>query len=208
MSNLNNMYKEPLIFIYYIFIVTTLILYFMTPFKVKIHPVGVYLFINIIFEAHYLCVLMFNINYDVYINNIFSFLFFMRIIISVILQFFNYNDYICLLITKSILGYHMSYCITQLYFLFIIRQVNRETYTYIYYSQQFTNNKLDKKNIKKLVTLIPPEDNLCSICILDDSEEKEWINLSCKHKFHQSCITPWLVSNNTCPYCRNIENNF
>ncbi len=43
----------------------------------------------------------------------------------------------------------------------------------------------------------------CSICleeIRNDSKE-----LSCKHVFHDKCITEWLKKAHTCPTCRHQE---
>ncbi|KAK7071665.1 hypothetical protein SK128_025825 [Halocaridina rubra] len=41
----------------------------------------------------------------------------------------------------------------------------------------------------------------CAVCL------KEWVKgdfntLPCKHRFHPSCIIPWLEKTNSCPMCR------
>lgn len=42
----------------------------------------------------------------------------------------------------------------------------------------------------------------CSICIDNDEfTYKNWIELACKHCFHQHCIDLWLEKHNTCPLC-------
>ena len=38
----------------------------------------------------------------------------------------------------------------------------------------------------------------CLICL----EEKTLIEIKCKHKFCESCITKWNNKNNSCPFCR------
>jgi hypothetical protein len=44
----------------------------------------------------------------------------------------------------------------------------------------------------------------CSICQEDIQEAQRTLVISsCQHGFHESCIAPWLESNNTCPNCRN-----
>ena len=45
--------------------------------------------------------------------------------------------------------------------------------------------------------------NQCVICLEDELEDgNNTIRLSCQHFFCKDCIRGWLVSNNTCPYCR------
>ena len=49
-----------------------------------------------------------------------------------------------------------------------------------------------------------PRGIICSICI-DECEEqknKAWIQVRCKHKFHDTCIDEWLKISKTCPNCR------
>ena len=69
-----------------------------------------------------------------------------------------------------------------------------------------------KKKTKKL--------ELCIICRDEMIKMDKWDRLSkglstvelipelktlkCGHKYHNSCITKWLLINNTCPYCRSI----
>jgi len=42
----------------------------------------------------------------------------------------------------------------------------------------------------------------CSICQDDFNVGDTVVLLPCDHKFHEACITPWLVENNSCPICR------
>ena len=42
----------------------------------------------------------------------------------------------------------------------------------------------------------------CPICYEDFELGEEADQLHCRHIFHQNCISPWLISNNSCPVCR------
>jgi len=41
----------------------------------------------------------------------------------------------------------------------------------------------------------------CCIC-LDNNKEQTWSILPCGHKFHDSCISSWLLRQQKCPVCR------
>lgn len=40
----------------------------------------------------------------------------------------------------------------------------------------------------------------CPVCMVEDDESA--VRTSCKHEFHEECLTIWLNDNNTCPLCR------
>ena len=42
----------------------------------------------------------------------------------------------------------------------------------------------------------------CIICL--DEDEASNMTTVCNHSFHQSCLDQWLISHNSCPYCRFI----
>ena len=45
------------------------------------------------------------------------------------------------------------------------------------------------------------DDDMCPICY-EDFNSGNGVVLHCKHSFHLSCITKWLSTETTCPYCR------
>lgn len=47
------------------------------------------------------------------------------------------------------------------------------------------------------------EFKICPICLEDTCEDSK--ELSCKHVFHDKCITEWLKKAHTCPTCRHQE---
>ncbi|XP_057538700.1 probable E3 ubiquitin-protein ligase RHY1A [Amaranthus tricolor] len=44
--------------------------------------------------------------------------------------------------------------------------------------------------------------NECSICLESFVEGNKLVNLPCCHRFHSSCLYPWLQTCGECPYCR------
>lgn len=47
----------------------------------------------------------------------------------------------------------------------------------------------------------PSVDEECCICLTNANQEP-WIILPCKHLFHESCISQWFITRDTCPVCR------
>jgi hypothetical protein len=75
--------------------------------------------------------------------------------------------------------------------------------------------KITKKQIEELVKSFEyPPDVLecdkddCPVCFsflkshLNSEEDNSLAKFPCGHIFHSSCITPWLLKNNSCPSCR------
>ena len=47
------------------------------------------------------------------------------------------------------------------------------------------------------------EKEQCAVCIEDFQVEQEIREVpGCKHRFHLTCVDPWLISNQTCPLCK------
>eukprot|EP00190_Bangiopsis_sp_CCMP1999_P006472 CAMPEP_0198724632 /NCGR_PEP_ID=MMETSP1475-20131203/2084_1 /TAXON_ID= ORGANISM="Unidentified sp., Strain CCMP1999" /NCGR_SAMPLE_ID=MMETSP1475 /ASSEMBLY_ACC=CAM_ASM_001111 /LENGTH=385 /DNA_ID=CAMNT_0044486215 /DNA_START=150 /DNA_END=1310 /DNA_ORIENTATION=- len=42
----------------------------------------------------------------------------------------------------------------------------------------------------------------CVICVESYNQGDELFELPCKHQYHQTCVTQWLLKHNTCPICR------
>jgi len=42
----------------------------------------------------------------------------------------------------------------------------------------------------------------CSICQEEMLENEVIYKLTCRHSYHQQCVTSWLLNHNTCPLCR------
>lgn len=45
-------------------------------------------------------------------------------------------------------------------------------------------------------------DTCCSICLCEMDSTSVVRKLRCNHLFHADCIDPWLISNQTCPLCK------
>lgn len=59
--------------------------------------------------------------------------------------------------------------------------------------------------VDQAVDQIGEQDYECSIC-MTDARGADAVLTNCNHRFHTSCITPWLVRNRTCPNCRQLAN--
>lgn len=49
------------------------------------------------------------------------------------------------------------------------------------------------------------DDSLCSICLGEFNEGDSLRVLSCRHRFHVSCIDVWLLRNSKCPLCKSEQ---
>jgi len=70
---------------------------------------------------------------------------------------------------------------------------------------------LDELPIRIIETRLPAWDivqehvDSCCICLTLEEDTQPYICLrSCKHTFHEKCITTWLSKMNTCPSCRTV----
>lgn len=59
-----------------------------------------------------------------------------------------------------------------------------------------------KEAIEALPTVTVKETLQCSVCLDDFEIGTEAKEMPCKHKFHNSCILPWLELHSSCPVCR------
>merc|ERR1711994_901005 len=66
---------------------------------------------------------------------------------------------------------------------------------------------MNESEIKKIPTIKIDQTHIdakaqCSVCWDDFKIGEEVRELKCKHVFHSDCIIPWLELHNTCPVCR------
>ncbi|CAK7339064.1 unnamed protein product [Dovyalis caffra] len=59
-----------------------------------------------------------------------------------------------------------------------------------------------KEAIEALPTVTIKEPLQCSVCLDDFEVGTEAREMPCKHKFHSTCILPWLELHSSCPVCR------
>lgn len=60
-----------------------------------------------------------------------------------------------------------------------------------------------QKEVVEALPMVTIDETLqCSVCLEDFEIGTEAKEMPCKHKFHGSCILPWLELHSTCPVCR------
>jgi len=67
---------------------------------------------------------------------------------------------------------------------------------------QKTIDKLRSESFSSMKGDIKKEDAVCAICLMEYEEDENIAFLPCKHHYHKDCITPWLLKNDLCPYCK------
>jgi hypothetical protein len=54
---------------------------------------------------------------------------------------------------------------------------------------------------RSIIIITNSQNEECCIC-LDNNNNQEWSMLPCGHKFHDACISSWLLQQQRCPVCR------
>ena len=67
-----------------------------------------------------------------------------------------------------------------------------------------SNNKNQKNKIDSFLNsaVVQETECECSICLNFDTTDDKVVELKCKHKFHQQCISQWVYKVNNCPMCK------
>ena len=99
--------------------------------------------------------------------------------------------YVCIVVFSTLLVWWNSY--------FRYRAIRASLSWHTRMSVNDVENVLQNKFAKANHDEI--EDN-SEICFCMEEKQEEIVELPCKHKFHISCISKWLVNNNSCPNCR------
>lgn len=55
---------------------------------------------------------------------------------------------------------------------------------------------------RKLMKWKASEQDECSVCLERFRSGEPLLHLPCAHKFHSTCLVPWLQANAHCPCCR------
>ena len=106
----------------------------------------------------------------------------------------DFSDIISLLFCSSTAYNVLSFCLLAL----VVRPLLSSSHPIL--------QRLQVGRYRNLFTEHPTAivENQCSICLSDYQPADEISYLTCNHHFHQTCLTPWLERDNTCPTCRQI----
>ncbi|CAA6654508.1 unnamed protein product [Spirodela intermedia] len=70
-------------------------------------------------------------------------------------------------------------------------------------SNQYGTPPAQREAVEALPTVTVKEENLgCPVCLEDFQCGAEAREMPCKHRFHGTCILPWLELHSSCPVCR------
>lgn len=95
-----------------------------------------------------------------------------------------------------ILGTYIMYSLLMIFSIFVIFMV--------YCADCFSHIPAilrEKTSLQFQTVVITNQNDECCIC-LDTDNTCAWSILPCGHKFHNYCVTTWLLTNQTCPVCR------
>lgn len=67
-----------------------------------------------------------------------------------------------------------------------------------------TPQSISKKQVNKTLKerIIKDKQCECAICLNFDESEDKVVEMPCKHKYHQKCISQWVSKVNNCPLCK------
>ena len=131
---------------------------------------------------------------------LYTFVFMFIIVLNAKYNFINTIGILCIYLSTCILIGFIVYLRMRLRYraIYVSLSLNHSI------SPEEVRNILERNySINKQNMLEFDEDNneySCIICM--DENENEFVKLNCNHIFHTSCLSEWLINNNSCPTCR------